>query len=121
MTKDLKSRIRDRALAQRKRRALQAAVIKARREHLSSRLDEHLAFPVADVAGILGLSPQTIYRFLASGELIGFKSSKAYNGRWVVREHAIAAFIAGREKATLDKVLKPMDVASVSKRHALAA
>lgn len=82
MTKDLKSRIRDRALAQRIRREKQALV-------KPSEADWHMLYPVADVAAMLGLSIRTVYAYVRQGHL---EAIKLPHGRIRFSEQAIQSF-----------------------------
>lgn len=58
---------------------------------------------VKDVAEMLGVGSDTVYRMAAQGILPAFKSSPGRRGRWRFTESAILAWVKKQEQANMDR------------------
>lgn len=58
------------------------------------------SFTVPEVAEILKVSNQTVYKILARGELVGFKVTSDRGAGWKILERDLEFFILKRKKET---------------------
>ena len=95
LAKDLKSRIRDRALAQRKRREAQPPEPKrivSRTIGHDRELDALVLYSAKAACYALGISRKTLYRRVAEGSLHAIKTCSAPNGHFRFRLQDLESF-----------------------------